>query len=135
MSAPSVYPTLGYIDAKAEIDWLTSAFGFTATLVVPGEGDAIVHAELRTGNGMVMLSTLREDPAGPARRASQEFRVADHGVYVVVGDVDAHHARAVAAGAEIVMPPTDQEYGSRDYAAQDPEGHLWSFGTYQPEEG
>ena len=55
------------------------------------------------------------------------------GVYVVVDDVDAHHRRAVEHGAEILMPPTDQDYGSRDYMARDLEGNLWSFGTYAPE--
>lgn len=53
-------------------------------------------------------------------------------VYVIVDDVDAHHARAKAAGAEIVIPPTDQHYGGRDYSARDVEGHVWSFGTYDP---
>lgn len=132
MTAPTVYPTLGYVDAPAAIDWLTKTFGLEATLVVPGEDGTILHAQLAWGHGQVMLSSLREDPAGAGRRAATEFRTADHGIYVVVEDPDAHHARAVAAGAEIVMPPTDQDYGSRDYAARDPEGHLWAFGTYNP---
>ena len=54
------------------------------------------------------------------------------GIYVHVADIDAHHERAVAAGAEIVIPLQDMDYGSREYSARDPEGHLWSFGTYQP---
>ncbi|XIE81756.1 VOC family protein [Streptomyces sp. SBR177] len=54
------------------------------------------------------------------------------GVYVHVPDVDEHHARAVAHGVEIVMPPTDQDYGSRDYMARDAGGNVWSFGTYAP---
>ena len=53
-------------------------------------------------------------------------------VYVVIDDTDAHCQRARSAGAEIVMEPTDQDYGSRDYAARDPEGNIWSFGTYDP---
>jgi uncharacterized glyoxalase superfamily protein PhnB len=54
-------------------------------------------------------------------------------VYLVVSDPDAHHQRATAAGAEIVIPLRDEDYGSRGYTARDPEGNLWSFGTYQPE--
>ena len=54
------------------------------------------------------------------------------GVYVQVEDVDAHYARARAAGAEIVRPLQDTDYGSREYSVRDLEGHLWSFGTYQP---
>ena len=52
--------------------------------------------------------------------------------YLVVADVDAHHARASAAGAEIIMAPEDQPYGGRLYSALDPEGHLWNFGSYNP---
>jgi uncharacterized glyoxalase superfamily protein PhnB len=55
------------------------------------------------------------------------------GVYVVVDDVDGHHAHAVEHGVDVLMPPTDQEYGSRDYMARDLEGNVWSFGTYAPE--
>jgi uncharacterized glyoxalase superfamily protein PhnB len=51
---------------------------------------------------------------------------------MVLSDVDAHYERAKAAGAEIVMEPTDQDYGSRDYAARDTEGNVWCFGTYRP---
>lgn len=51
----------------------------------------------------------------------------------MVDDVDAHHRRAVEHGAEIVMEPTDQDYGSRDYMARDAEGNVWSFGTYAPQ--
>jgi uncharacterized glyoxalase superfamily protein PhnB len=53
-------------------------------------------------------------------------------IYVVVDDPDAVHDRAAAAGADVVMPLTDQDYGSRDFAVRDPEGNLWSFGTYDP---
>jgi uncharacterized glyoxalase superfamily protein PhnB len=52
--------------------------------------------------------------------------------YVVVTDVDAHHRRAVEHGVEVLVPPTDQEYGSRDYLARDHEGNVWGFGTYVP---
>jgi uncharacterized glyoxalase superfamily protein PhnB len=51
----------------------------------------------------------------------------------VVDDLDGHYARAKAAGAEIIMEPHDTEYGSRDYAARDIEGHQWYFGTYAPD--
>jgi uncharacterized glyoxalase superfamily protein PhnB len=54
------------------------------------------------------------------------------GIYVVVADPDAHFARAKAAGAQILMELTDQDYGGRDYTARDPEGHIWTFGSYDP---
>jgi len=51
---------------------------------------------------------------------------------VVVADADVHHARATAAGAGVPETPADRPYGGRDYIARDPEGNLWSFGTYDP---
>ncbi|MDT9696094.1 VOC family protein [Streptomyces sp. P17] len=128
---PSIFPTLLYADAKAAIKLLTEALGFTELTVYEGEDGAVLHAELTQGNGAVMVGskgrgglfdTLMKD-AGPA------------GVYIVVDDVDAHHRRAVEHGVEILMPPTDQDYGSRDYMARDAEGNIWSFGTYAPEIG
>lgn len=118
------YPSLRYRDARAAIEWLEQAFGFEPNLVVEGEGDQIAHAQLEFGDGMVLLGSERDDRWGP--RAGQSW------VYVAIEDVDAHCERARSAGAEIVMEPTDQDYGSRDYAARDPEGNLWSFGTYRP---
>ncbi|HVY96639.1 MAG TPA: VOC family protein [Solirubrobacterales bacterium] len=119
------YPTLRYRDARAAIAWLQDAFGFEAGMVVDGEGDEVVHAQLAFGDGIVMLGSERDDRWGT--RAGQGW------CYVALdGDVDAHCERARTAGAEIVMEPTDQDYGSRDYAARDPEGNLWNFGTYRP---
>ncbi|MFE7548944.1 VOC family protein [Streptomyces gardneri] len=126
--APHICPTLTYEDAKGAIKLLTEGFGFTARAVYEAEDGLVAHAELAYGNGMVMLGS---------RGTGSEFdklmgRAGPVGVFVHVDDVDEHHARAVAHGAEIVMPPTDQEYGSRDYMARDAEGNIWSFGTYTP---
>jgi uncharacterized glyoxalase superfamily protein PhnB len=55
-----------------------------------------------------------------------------YSLYLVVDDPDAHHDRAKEAGAEIVLGLKDEDYGSRGYTARDPEGNLWSFGTYRP---
>ncbi|MFH0521202.1 VOC family protein [Streptomyces sp. M41] len=128
---PSIYPTLLYADAKAAIKQLTEAFGFTELAVYEGEDGKVAHAELMQGNGAVMLGSKGTDSAfDKAMKAAGTT-----GVYVVVEDVDAHHRRAVEHGAEILMPPTDQDYGSRDYMARDIEGNVWSFGTYAPETG
>jgi uncharacterized glyoxalase superfamily protein PhnB len=64
---------------------------------------------------------------------SLDVPVAGASVYVAVADTDALYERAKAAGAEIVRELHDTDYGSRDFAAKDPEGNLWSFGTYRPE--
>ncbi|MFJ9634244.1 VOC family protein [Streptomyces sp. NPDC101175] len=126
---PSIYPSLLYTDAKAAIRQLTEAFGFTALAVYEGEDGSVMHAELAQGNGALMLGSK-----GRGGRFDEAMKSAGPaGVYIVVDDVDAHHRRAAEHGAEILMPPTDQDYGSRDYMARDIEGNIWSFGTYAPE--
>ena len=116
--------SLRYRDARAAIDFLERAFGFARHAVHEDESGTIAHAELTYRGGMVMLGEQRDDAYGD--------HVGQGWLYVVVDDADAHHDRAQAAGAEIVRPLEDQDYGSRDYSARDPEGNLWSFGTYQP---
>ncbi|BCB88906.1 VOC family protein [Phytohabitans suffuscus] len=121
----SIYPVFRYTDAKAAIDWLAGAFGFEAGEVTEAPDGTVAHAELTYGGGMIMVGQ-RSGPAGAVPDAD------DWRVYVAVDDVDAHHARAVAAGAEVIMPLTDRPYGSREYGARDLEGNPWSFGTYRP---
>ena len=118
-----IIPTLRYTDAPAAIDFLERAFGFERKAVY-GDGDVIHHAELTCGRGMVMLgSTGRGDPQFDTRKSS---------AYVIVTDPDALHDRAKAAGAEITRELQDTDYGSREFSATDPEGNVWSFGTYDP---
>ncbi len=129
---PSIYPTLLYRDAKAAIRQLTEAFGFTELSVYESDengADVVMHAELVQGNGAIMVGS--KGRGGVFDHAMKDAGTT--GVYVVVDDVDTHHRRAVEHGAEILMPPTDQDYGSRDYMARDLEGNVWSFGTYAPE--
>ncbi|MET7701180.1 MULTISPECIES: VOC family protein [unclassified Streptomyces] len=128
---PSIYPSLLYANAKAAITQLTEAFGFTELSVYESEDGTVLHAELVQGNGAVMLGSK-----GRGGRFDEAMKNAGPcGIYIVVDDVDAHHQCAVDHGAEILMPPTDQDYGSRDYMARDAEGNIWSFGTYAPEIG
>ncbi|NBM14805.1 VOC family protein [Streptomyces sp. GC420] len=126
--APSICPALVYEDAGAAIRMLTDAFGFTRNAVYEGEQGQVVHAELSYGNGMVMLGSKGMGGEYDKLMAG----AGPSGVFVHVDDVDAHHRRAAEYGVEIVMPPTDQDYGSRDYMARDHEGNIWSFGTYAP---
>lgn len=125
---PAICPTLLYQDAKAAISQLTEAFGFTAVAVYEDDTGAVLHAELAYGGGLVMLGSRgREGIFADAMRDSGPA-----GTYVVVEDVDAHHRRARSHGVEILTPPTDRDYGARDYLARDSGGHVWSFGTYAP---
>ncbi|WP_129666251.1 VOC family protein [Phytoactinopolyspora endophytica] len=127
MSAPirhqTIFPSLRYRDPRAALRFLVDAFGFTEQQVHENDGQ-VVHVELSYDGDMVGFGVIGSgDPL---------FDITPSCVYVVVDDIDAHHARAVAAGAEVVMEPTDQDYGSRDYAVRDPEGNIWAFGTYRP---
>ena len=121
---PNIYPVFTYPDARAAIDWLGAAFGFEPRAVHEGPGGTVAHAELVLGDGIIMLGEQRRPRPRPAD---------DEGsVYVTVDDVDAHCARARAAGAEIIRAPFDTDYGSRDYSARDLAGNVWAFGTYRP---
>lgn len=121
---PTVWATLQAQDAEALIIYLTETFGFRLTARYD-DGDTVAHAELLwpEGAGGLMLGSYRE-----GREWSRKPGTA--GTYVVVQDVDALHERAQRAGAEVVQPVADTGYGSREFAVKDPEGNLWSFGTY-----
>jgi PhnB protein len=116
-----IAPYLLYEDGAAAIDFLTQAFGFEEAMRIDEDG-VVNHAELRLGDDSILLGRPGPDYKNP-KNANHYSAL----VHVYVDDVDAHFERAKAAGAEIVMDPTDQEYGDRRYDAKDPEGHLWSF--------
>jgi uncharacterized glyoxalase superfamily protein PhnB len=132
---PQVWPTLRARDARALIKFLVDAFGFEET-VVYGDGDRVDHAQLSwPEGGGVMLGSVREgdtDAHGQGQ-GSTPTRPGTFGAYVVTDHVDAVYQRARAAGAEIITEPHDTDYGSHDFAAADPEGNRWSFGTYRGE--
>lgn len=128
-TAPSIVPYLSYEDAPTAIAWLKEASGFTETMVVPGPDDTIAHAQLSFGSGMVMLGSKRDDAL--ALSSPCDLGGVTQSIYVIVEDADAHYARAVLNGAEIVRDLEDTPYSSRDYSARGPEGHLWNFGTYR----
>lgn len=128
-----IIPCLRYRDARAAIDWLCRAFGFERH-AVHADGATVHHAQLTYAGGMVMVGPAGHDGAWvdysvqPDEIGGRETQ----SCCVVVDDADAHHAVARAAGAEIVIAISDQDYGGRGYACRDPEGHLWWFGSYDP---
>lgn len=126
-------PSLRYRDAPAAIKWLKEAFGFEEHLVVPGEPGKIVHAQLTNGKAMIMLASPSDDAFGRMMSVPGMVGGANtQSIYIVVPDPDAHCARARAAGAWLMTEVEDQEYGGRNYSCRDPEGHVWSFGNYDP---
>lgn len=129
----TIIPSMRYHDAAAAVEWLCGAFGFEKVLVVEGEDKTIVHAQLAFGNGMIMLGQARDDEYGKLVKPPRDAGAAGtQSPYVIVEDADVHYARAVAAGAQIVIEIKDEEYGGRGYTCRDPEGHVWNFGTYDP---
>lgn len=125
-------PFLNYDDAPAALDWLEQAFGFERGSVTEGPNGTIAHAEMRYGDGAIMLGSAGRNDLG--LKTARELGAVNQGVYVIVDDgIDAHYERAKAEGAELVQDIYDADYGSRGYTARDPEGNLWSFGTYRPE--
>jgi uncharacterized glyoxalase superfamily protein PhnB len=122
---PTVMPYLLYEDSDAALEFLVKAFGFTEKFHMTDDNGRVSHAEVQMKDGVIMLGTPPGDYKNPAKLGSKT-----QNVYVYVDDVDAHHERAKQAGAKIVREPEDQFYGDRNYAAEDPEGHEWYFGTH-----
>ena len=130
-NAPSVWPVLTYKDAPAAAEFLVRAFGFQVRGMYTNEDDpnVVEHAELRwPPGGGVMFGTAGKDDGPFGRRVP-----GNDSVYVVCDDPDALFAGATAAGAEVVRELRDEDYGSRGFVVRDPEGNLWSFGTYRGE--
>jgi uncharacterized glyoxalase superfamily protein PhnB len=127
-----IIPALRYRQAAPAIDWLCKAFGFERRMVVPADGGKIAHAELTLGNGMIMLGDVDTEYGQLVAAPNGSGQPVTQGIYVVVDDVDAHYAKAQDAGADIVLPIKTQDYGGRDYTARDLEGHVWTFGNYDP---
>ena len=121
---PQVWPTFSATDARALIRFLVDVVGFEETAVY-GEGDVVHHAELSwPPGGGVMLGSARSDNetvTGPGRFSA----------YVVTDEPDALCERIRAAGGKITTELKDTDYGSRDFALDDPEGNHWYFGTYR----
>ncbi|MBX3568549.1 MAG: VOC family protein [Rhizobiaceae bacterium] len=131
--APSIYPTFRYRDAAAMIDFLERAFGFMVRVKYM-DGDRISHAELSLGSSIIMLGSARDDAYGRMVGDPTKGK-GGQSVYIATQDIDALHDRARAAGATILEAPIDRDYGSRDFICADPEGNVWSFGTYWPKVG
>jgi PhnB protein len=118
---PSVSPYIFYEDVGAALDFLAEAFGFTVRMRNENPDGSLSHCEMAFGDSVVMLGSP-PNFRGPGRLGSVTV-----GIHVHVDDVDAHYARAVAAGAKAEREPVDMPYGVRSYAATDPEGHQWYF--------
>jgi uncharacterized glyoxalase superfamily protein PhnB len=113
----TVIPVLIYPDVREAVAWLTDAFGFAERVQI-GEDH---RSQLSFGDGGLIVGDVRHERRPP--RAGE----VTHSVMVRVEDATAHCERARAHGAKILMELTDFEYGERQYSAEDPAGHQWTF--------
>jgi uncharacterized glyoxalase superfamily protein PhnB len=135
----TVIPALRYRDALAAIDWLIKVFGFQKQAVyLDSDNTTVMHAQLTFGNGMIMLGSAPKpgDNSNPHNKfIVQPDEVglrATETTCLIVDDADAVYATAKAAKADFVREVADMPYGGRAFTCRDPEGHLWSVGTYDP---
>jgi uncharacterized glyoxalase superfamily protein PhnB len=127
----AVWPTLSYRDARGAIEFLSKAFGFEERAAYARDGDPsiIEHAEMRWPlGGGIMFGTAGKDDSPFGQRMP-----GNDAVYVVCDNPDELFERAMGAGAVLVRGLRDEDYGSRGFTVRDPEGNLWSFGTYAGE--
>lgn len=125
-----LFPALRYRDAHAAIGWLEGALGMQRGLVSQTSEGVVMHAEVSIAGAALMLGSNSE---GDDERL--ELPAGGGSVYVALDSaeqVDELFASATAAGADVLMPVTDQPYGSHEFTVADPEGNAWSVGTYRP---
>jgi uncharacterized glyoxalase superfamily protein PhnB len=123
---PTFRPAISYRDQEAAMNWLEKAFGFERSMVISDKEGRLAHVQMRFDDGVVILESEWADfTASPASIGGKNTQA----IHVYVREeIEAHCQRARAAGAEILMEPTDQFYGDRTYRARDLEGHVWTFG-------
>jgi len=130
----TVVPCMRYRDAPAAIEWLCATFGFEPQLVVPNEDGTIAHAQLSFGNSMIMLGSVFDTEFGRLMKQPAEIgQFVTQSTYLVVNNADLVYGRALEAGAKILLDIKDEDYGGRGFTCRDPEGHVWSIGTYDPQ--
>lgn len=136
IAGSSLVPAVRYRYALTAIEWLCAAFGFHKHRVVTAEDGQFLHAHLTLGNAMVTVLPIRDFGLDLHMKQPDEIGGAEtQTCYIHVSDIVAHHGKAKAAGAEIVLELRDDLHGGQGYSCRDHEGHIWSFGTYDPWEG
>lgn len=123
---PTFTSSVFYKEPWKALDWLEQAFGFERSMVITDNDGNVAHSEMRFGTGLIYVGSEWNDfvasPVAVAGKNTQTIHVK------LDSELDAHCARARAAGAVILQEPSDQFYGDRTYRARDLEGHHWVFG-------
>lgn len=114
-------------DSNAAIDFYKRAFGAIELYRLTSPNGAIVHAEIKIGQSLVMLADEAPEHGSFAPKTIGGTPVI---LNLKVADVDTLAKAAVACGAEVLIPVADQFYGERSGRLRDPFGHLWIVGTH-----
>jgi uncharacterized glyoxalase superfamily protein PhnB len=130
----TVIPGIYYRNAKAMIDWLCETFGFEKQLVIAGPNGVVMHSQLTFGNGMIMIGSVDSGTPGSVlvRHPDEVGRTETQMLSLLVTDCAELYAKARTAGATILSELEKKDFGGEDFRCSDPEGHLWSFSTYNP---
>jgi PhnB protein len=122
-------PYLTIKNAGEAIDFYKRAFGAEEIVRMPGpDGKGVMHAEIKIGNSMLMVSD--EWPMGDCK-SPKSLGGTTVNIFLYVQDVDSIFNKAVAAGAQATMPPTDMFWGDRYGKVVDPYGHSWGIATHK----
>ena len=122
-----------YRDVAAAVDWLCSRLGFRLHSSVSSDDGEVVYAQVAFGNAMVMLAPIQDTALDRFMRQPDEIGGAEtQSCYFYVADAAAHFAQARTAGAEIILDLQPYDSGGEGYSCRDPEGHIWTFGSFDP---
>jgi uncharacterized glyoxalase superfamily protein PhnB len=125
MAKSGFQPSIIYQDPKAAMRWLEAAFGFEVAIYIEGEDGAFIHCQMRYGDDLVSVGQEWDEAfKSPLKLDGKNTQITSLQIDI---DVDAHCARARAAGAVIMSEPQTQFYGDRAYRCRDLEGHHWNF--------
>ena len=131
----NITPALQYKDAPAAIEWLCKVLGFEKQLVVPMGDGKIVHAQLTNGAGMIMLSSENDteysrhmiNPQDIDGKNTQSLLL-----YIPDDEIESHYKQALSHDVHLLVQLRSEKFGGQYYSLKDPEGHLWSIGSYDP---
>lgn len=127
-------PHLIVSPANEALKFYEAAFGAKPLMMMPGPNGTLLHAEMKIGDSVIMLSDqqppMPDRPAALPRKSPRSLGGTTGGVVLYVPDIDATMAKAAAAGGTVAMPAMDMFWGDRYGQIEDPFGHVWAIATH-----